>query len=428
MANSPRPPTRTASSSWPAWIPTAPPRISTAPIPTGSRATPPASPIARRQVRHLRQQPLLRRVPSRRPARNHRALAIPKASPTTAGAAWAATASATARTARANSATQPASRSRSTKDWNDPTYRQWIDWNYARRLEIWDLNNRVTQAAGGPDCLWIGMNSGSVSGQSSSLPRLQGDLPNAPKSCCSITSRATMPPASSRTATPANSSTALLGWDKLAPEAWRCTAAAPARFVPAGEQAARRSAHVDDRRNRRRHSAVVAHVGAYHEDRRMYHTAEPVFRWHKEHEQYLVNRQPGGRVGIVWSQRNTDFFGRDEAADSGRSPYRGMHPGADQRAHSLHAGERRSHGARSRMNSECSVLPNVGALSDSQCAAMREFVEEGGGRWRPAPPVCMRHGASPGQDFALAELFGAHAPSPDFGRRTAPTVRRAFVR
>jgi hypothetical protein len=25
-------------------------------------------------------------------------------------------------------------------------------WNYERRTELWDLNNRVTRAAGGPDC------------------------------------------------------------------------------------------------------------------------------------------------------------------------------------------------------------------------------------------------------------------------------------
>ena len=36
------------------------------------------------------------------------------------------------------------------KDWNDPAYREWIRWNYDRRLEIWDLNNRITKAAGGP--------------------------------------------------------------------------------------------------------------------------------------------------------------------------------------------------------------------------------------------------------------------------------------
>ena len=55
------------------------------------------------------------------------------------------------------------------KDWNSPVYRQWIDWNYARRVEIWDNNNRVTKAAGGPDCLWLGMNSGNISSQSNSF-------------------------------------------------------------------------------------------------------------------------------------------------------------------------------------------------------------------------------------------------------------------
>src|SRR5437588_1015784 len=27
------------------------------------------------------------------------------------------------------------------KNWDDPVYREWIQWNYTRRLEIWDLNN-----------------------------------------------------------------------------------------------------------------------------------------------------------------------------------------------------------------------------------------------------------------------------------------------
>lgn len=55
------------------------------------------------------------------------------------------------------------------KNWDDPAYREWIRWNYNRRLEIWDLKNRTTKAAGGPDCIWSGMNSGSVSGQCQSF-------------------------------------------------------------------------------------------------------------------------------------------------------------------------------------------------------------------------------------------------------------------
>ena len=43
------------------------------------------------------------------------------------------------------------------KNWDDPVYKKWTCWNYDRRLEIWDLNNRVTKAAGGPLCIWAGM-------------------------------------------------------------------------------------------------------------------------------------------------------------------------------------------------------------------------------------------------------------------------------
>ena len=53
------------------------------------------------------------------------------------------------------------------------------------------------------------------------------------------------------------------------------------------------------------------YVGASHEDRRIYHTAEPIFQWHKANEELLVNRNPVATVGVVWSQQNMDFYWRD---------------------------------------------------------------------------------------------------------------------
>lgn len=32
------------------------------------------------------------------------------------------------------------------RDWNNPVFLKWIDWNYVRRVELWDANNRVTKA------------------------------------------------------------------------------------------------------------------------------------------------------------------------------------------------------------------------------------------------------------------------------------------
>jgi Hypothetical glycosyl hydrolase 6 len=51
-------------------------------------------------------------------------------------------------------------------DWNTSIYRDWIMWNYERRLEIWEMFNRITREAGGPECLWIGMMAGSANWQS----------------------------------------------------------------------------------------------------------------------------------------------------------------------------------------------------------------------------------------------------------------------
>ena len=55
----------------------------------------------------------------------------------------------------------------------------------------------------------------------------------------------------------------------------------------------------------------------------MYKTAGPVLRWHKAHEAYLVDRSPVATVGLVWSQRNTDFYGRDDPETRVDQPWRG---------------------------------------------------------------------------------------------------------
>jgi hypothetical protein len=35
-------------------------------------------------------------------------------------------------------------------DWNDQAYRDWIMWSYARRTEVWEMNNRTTRAPAAP--------------------------------------------------------------------------------------------------------------------------------------------------------------------------------------------------------------------------------------------------------------------------------------
>ena len=142
------------------------------------------------------------------------------------------------------------------KNWDDPVYREWIEWNYARRLEIWDLNNRATKAAGGPDCLWVGMNSGSISGQCRSFRNLKEICRRAEIIMLDHQAR------SESSGFQQNGETGklihgLLGWDKLIPESMAMYQAGPAD-LPQGEQAGARGPAVDARRVCGHDPAVVA--------------------------------------------------------------------------------------------------------------------------------------------------------------------------
>ena len=66
------------------------------------------------------------------------------------------------------------------------------------------------------------------------------------------------------------------------------------------------------------------HVGGYQEDRRQFQVVEPFFRWYADRQEYLVNRQPVATVGVVYSQRNFEWYGRDNGNELALAPYNGM--------------------------------------------------------------------------------------------------------
>ncbi len=303
------------------------------------------------------------------------------------------------------------------KNWDDPVYREWIRWNYARRLEIWDLNNRVTRSAGGPDCVWVGMNSGSISAQCRSFRDYKGICERAPLILLDHQRR------DDAAGFPQNADIGklihgLLGWDKLIPESMA--------MYQAGRQSFRLSAKPAAEARLWMLEGFAGgiqpwwhHVGAYHEDRRAYRTAEPIMRWHQANQEYLVNRRPVAGVALVWSQENTDFYGRDNPEELVEQPYRGW-THALVRARipylPLHA---------DRIGSDADqfavlILPNLAAMSEAQCAAVREFVRRGGSLVATGVTSLYDEDGRPRQDFALADLFGLRAAGSRLGRPDSP--------
>ncbi len=120
------------------------------------------------------------------------------------------------------------------------------------------------------------------------------------------------------------------------------------------------------------------HIGAYHEDRRQYKTAESLFRWHEANEAYLIHREPVAPVGIVWSQENVLFYGRDEANFRVEQPWQGFTRALSRARISYQPIHADQIDQAADKGITVLVFPNVGGLSDAQVRSVKRFIEAGG--------------------------------------------------
>ncbi len=291
------------------------------------------------------------------------------------------------------------------KNWDDRIYREWIKWSYERRLEIWDLNNSTTRAAGGVDCIWSGMNSGSPVDQSRSFRDLKKICERAEILMLDHQAR------SDAGGFQDNGETGklvhgLLGWNKLAPESMAQYQASRPWFRLSSKPAAEARMWMLE--------GIAGGIqpwwhmiSAYHEDRRMYKTAEPVLKWHKANEEYLINRAPIANVGIVWSQQNIDFYGRDNAQELIELPWRGITHALLQ-ARMPYLPVHADNIDRDAKNFSVLILPNLGLMTNEQITSVRKFVENGGSLIATGSSSLYDEWGDMRTDYALADLFGAH--------------------
>lgn len=295
-------------------------------------------------------------------------------------------------------------------DWNDRRYREWILWNYERRLEIWDAFNRVTREAGGPDCLWVGMVSGSQGWEARAF-RDDREIFRRTDLVMLDDQRRHDNEGFPHNGEIGKKIRSAGGWDKVVPESmaqyhlgehnFRLAAKPPAEVrmwaLEGFAGGVQPWWHV---------------VGAVQEDRRMLEPAAPLWQWHRDQEQYLVNRRPVATVGLLWSQRNMDFFGRDDAGAQVDEPWngwtqalvRGRIPYVP-----VHVDDLETRAAE--LGLKVVILPNLAALSDAQVAAIRKFAAAGGSVVATGLSSLCNEWGEVRDDLALADLFGAHVPA-----------------
>jgi len=312
------------------------------------------------------------------------------------------------------------------RDWNAPAYRAWIEWSYACRLDNWDLFNRAAHEAGGPNCVWIGQTGGNISGSAEDFRDYREICRRAEILMLDNQHR------SDATGFQANGISGrvvngMLGWDKLAPESIAMYQAETSAGAPDFRLASKPEAEV----RLWALDGIAAgmqpkwhYINAYHEDRRMYATPMALAGWLERNEDYLLWRRPIATVGILYSQRNNDFFGREEAEAQVNAPARGFTE-ALLRARipyvMVHADDLEREGGHLRLL----IAPNLGAMTGALVAAVRKFVQQGGGLIATgAASLCDEWGDARA-DFALADVLGVHLPQNHSARQEAGRRRSA---
>ncbi|RCK70177.1 Tat pathway signal protein [Desertihabitans brevis] len=292
------------------------------------------------------------------------------------------------------------------RDWDDPVFREWVRWNDRRRVEIWRQNTAVTTEAGGPDCVWVGMLHGDLADQVKRFTDLR-ELTRDAKILFVDHQRRTQRDGFAENAEVGKRLHQLAGWDVLMPESQAMYAAGAGFF---------RSTSMPEAEVRVWSASGTAggiqpwwhHISAYHEDRRQYATAEPIFTFHERNERYLTDRTPRAQVAVVWSQANSYFHGRDDVDNTAVAPNRGM-VAALRRARipylPVHADDIAG------LSEEIGVLvlPDLAVMSAEQCEAVRAFAARGGSVVATGQTSLKDADGQLLDDFGLADVLGVSA-------------------
>ncbi|WP_274649768.1 alpha-amylase family protein [Paenibacillus humicola] len=296
-------------------------------------------------------------------------------------------------------------------DYNDPVYRKWIKWSYGCRIANWDLFNRVTREHGGPDCLWLGMFNADPFRPHTAFCDLKEVGERSKMMMCDHQSREPL------TGFEQNAQNGFLlhslaGWDIVIPESM-------SNYVR-GLRTFRQGSNPPAETRMWMIEGIAGgispwyhHIGARHEDRRQFENAPPVMQWHAENERYLYDRRPVATVGLVWSQENTEFYGRDRVEERVALPWRGFVQ-ALTRARIAYMPVHADHIAREAAGLDVLILPDLAVLTDSQGEAIKAFVESGGSLIATGASGTLDEWGEPRQQFPLQQLTGLrpreHAP------------------
>jgi len=142
-------------------------------------------------------------------------------------------------------------------------------------------------------------------------------------------------------------------------------------------------------------------------DRRWLKPVEEIYNWHYQNDRYLRNEQSLARVALVYSQQTASNYGGEQARAKVEDHTLGYYQALIEARIPFEMAHDRLLDLAHIERFRTLILPNIAALSDRQCAQLREYVERGG-RIVATHETSLydEHGVRRA-DFGLSDLFGA---------------------
>lgn len=287
-------------------------------------------------------------------------------------------------------------------DWNDETYRVWVRWSIGCRMANWDLYNRVTREFD-PDCLWLGMVNADPVSAHCALYDLRELGRRSPILMVDQQSRDAV------NGFEQNLCNGLLlhgvcGGETNLPESM----AAYAR----GRYTFRRSATTPLEMQLWLLCGIAGGlspwlhvVGAVQEDRRQLSLSGELMAWDDRQRRFLEHRTPMANIGLVWSQQNVVFYGRDRQNERCALPWRGF-TRALTRARIPYVPVCAEDIPTDAATLRVLVFPDVAVLTDAQLERIGLYLKAGGSVLVTGATGLLDEWGEPRGDHAMDELLG----------------------
>jgi len=163
--------------------------------------------------------------------------------------------------------------------------------------------------------------------------------------------------------------------------------------------------------------------GAYIYDRRWMKAVEKLYQSYHRHEAYLKNTAPMARIGLVYSEQTNQKYGGKAWQDKSNEHALGMYHVLVEDRQTFEMVNDKLLDAEHLKAFKLLILPNIAALSTTQCQQIKEFVAGGGSILATFETSLYDEEGKARADFGLSELFGV-----SFDKGVEGPMRNSYMR